>query len=212
MIKKYKIILVITAIIILLPTLAGVLLWKELPNELATHFDANGVPNGYSSKAFTVFGLPLIMIGLHFLCFFATSFDPKVKNIHDKAFGIVLWVCPVVSVVCGSAAYSEALGWNLPFVEILIVLMGILFIALGNYMPKCKQNYTFGIKLPWTIADEEVWNKTHRLAGFLWTVAGVVVLATAFLKSFVLFISITVVVVVVPSVYAFVLYRKIHKH
>lgn len=210
MIKKYRFILVITAIITLLPIVAGLFLWDELPDTLATHFDENGEPNGYSSKTFTVFGLPLLLLGLHLLCFFVTMFSPKVENISGKAFGIVLWVCPLISVICCAASFSEALGWNLPFVEILIVFMGILFIALGNYMPKCKQNYVFGIRLPWTIADEEVWNKTHRFAGFLWTVGGVVVLATAVLKSFVLFISVTLFIAVVPSVYSFVLYRRKH--
>ena len=210
MIKKYRVMLIITAIITLLPVVAGSFLWNELPDTLATHFGANGEPDGYSSKAFTVFGLPSIMLGVHLLCFFVTIFSPKVENISGKAFGIVLWVCPIISVICCTASFSVALGWNLPFIEILIIFMGILFIALGNYMPKCKQNYVFGIRLPWTIADEEVWNKTHRLAGFLWTVGGVAILATAFLKNFVLFISITMIVAVVPSVYAFLLYRKRH--
>ena len=210
MIKKYRLILIITAIITLLPVVAGLFLWKELPDTLATHFGANGEPDGYSSKAFAVFGLPSIMLGMHLLCFFVTMFSPKVENIPGKAFGIVLWVCPLISVICCTASFSEALGWNLPFIEILIVFMGVLFIVLGNYMPKCKKNYVFGIRLPWTIEDEDVWNKTHRFAGFLWTVGGVVVLATAFLKSFVLFISIVLVMSVVPTVYSFVLYRKKH--
>ena len=75
-------------------------------------------------------------------------------------------------------------------------------------MPKCKQNYTMGIKLPWTLADEEVWNKTHRLAGFLWTMGGIIIVATAFLNSIVLFFSVTALLVIIPTVYAFVIYKN----
>ena len=211
MLKKYKIILIITSVIILLPAAAGLIMWNDLPELLATHFDAKGNADGYSHKAFAVAGLPLIILGLHLLCFFITRLDPKKRNIHDKAMVLVLWVCPSVSVICSLATYSHALDIPIPFVTIIIVFMGILFAVIGNYLPKCKQNYTVGIKVPWTLADEEIWNKTHRFAGFLWIIGGILIFATAFLQSFVIFISITMLMVIVPFVYSIVIYKKKNK-
>ena len=208
MIKKNRLMIIISAVIILLPIVAGLILWNSLPDKMATHFDSDGNANGYSDKWFAVIGLPGIVLALHLICIFATALDPKRRNIHDKAFGIVMWVCPTVSIICSLATYSYALGWNIPFVTVIIVFMGILFAVLGNYLPKCKQNYTFGIKVPWTLSDEEVWNKTHRFAGFLWTAGGIVIVATAFLKSFVLFIGITAAIAVVPIVYSLVIYKR----
>lgn len=211
MLKKYKILLIITSVIILLPAVAGLIMWNDLPDSMATHFGINGNADGYSSKAFAVIGLPLIILGLHLLCFFITRLDPKKRNIHDKAMVLVLWVCPSVSVICSLATYSHALDIPIPFVTIIIVFMGILFAVIGNYLPKCKQNYTVGIKVPWTLADEEIWNKTHRFAGFLWIIGGILILATAFLQSFVIFISITMLMVIVPFVYSIVIYKKKNK-
>ena len=97
--KKHIIILIITSIIILMPMVAGLVLWNDLPELMATHFDAKGNADGYSSKSFAVFGLPLIVLGLQLIGFFATRLDPKKRNIPDKALEIVLWICPAVSVL-----------------------------------------------------------------------------------------------------------------
>ena len=206
--KKYKIILIITSIITILPIFAGLIMWNDLPESMATHFDEKGVADGYSSKAFAVIGLPLIVLGLHIVCFFATRLDPRKRNIPDKALGIVLWICPVISVICSVATYSHALNIPVPFVTIIIIFMGILFVVIGNYMPKCKLNYTFGIKTPWTLTDEEIWNKTHRFSGFVWTIGGILIIATSFLKSFIVFISVTLALAFIPIIYSLVLYGK----
>ena len=89
--------------------------------------------------------------------------------------------------------------------------MGALFVVIGNYLPKCKQSYTVGIKIPWTLNDEENWNKTHRLAGFLWVIGGVVIMATAFLGTFWLFFVVLIPMVIVPFVYSYSLYKKSSK-
>ena len=89
------------------------------------------------------------------------------------------------------------------------ILIGLLFIVIGNYMPKTKQSYTMGIKLPWTLASEENWNRTHRLAGFLWVIGGVYFLAMTFIGwSLVAFLIPLAVMVLVPAVYSYLLYRK----
>ena len=84
MIKKNLKTMIITSIIILAPIIVGLMLWDQLPAEMATHFGEDGQPNGWSSKSFTVFGLPLILLAVHWFCVAFTDADPKNKNISNK--------------------------------------------------------------------------------------------------------------------------------
>ena len=92
-----------------------------------------------------------------------------------------------------------------------MILVGVVFIIIGNYLPKCRQSYTVGIKLPWTLASEDNWNRTHRMAGGLWMVGGAVVLLMGLTgKAYVaVFLSVTAVMVLVPTIYSYLLYRKL---
>ncbi|MBE6783971.1 MAG: DUF1648 domain-containing protein [Ruminococcaceae bacterium] len=211
MVKKNKIQLIITSAATLLPIVIGLILWKDLPAEIATHWGANGEADGFSSKAFAVFGLPLILLAFHWLCVIGTTkLDPKAKDISKKMMSLVLWIIPAVSIVMSTITYLVALGKEIRVAFIVTVFMGIMFIVIGNYLPKCRQSYTMGIKLPWTLNDEENWNKTHRMAGILWVIGGIVILATAIFESFIIFFSIVALMVIVPTVYSYVYYKK-HK-
>ena len=92
--------------------------------------------------------------------------------------------------------------------NIMPLFFGALFVIVGNYMPKCKQNYSIGIKLPWTLNDEENWNRTHRLAGKLWVAGGFLEMMTAFFGGFILFFIISIAMIIIPTVYSYVLYKK----
>lgn len=208
MIKQNKWKLIFTSIATLIPIIIGLVIWNELPDTIATHWGINGEPDKYSSKAFAVFGLPLLLFVIHWICVFATKLDPKGKNINTKMFAIVLWICPGISIVMNTLVYLIALGKEIRFVSVVIIFMGLLFILIGNYLPKCRQSYTMGIKLPWTLNDEENWNKTHRMAGALWVIGGIILCATAIFESFIIFFSIVLVMVIVPTVYSYMHYRK----
>jgi len=95
---------------------------------------------------------------------------------------------------------------NVPM--IISMLVGIMFIIVGNYLPKCRQSYTMGIKLPWTLNDEGNWNATHRVGGWVWTFCGVAMLVTAFLGIFWILIGVMLIAVVVPTIYSYLYYRK----
>ena len=210
MLKKNKGYLVLTTCITALPVLIGLLLWDRLPEAVPTHFDINGVADGWSSKPFAVFGLPAIMVLVHLLCTVATLADPRKENIQEKIFRLVLWICPVLSLFTCGMTYSYALGMEINTTRIVTVMMGILFIFIGNYLPKCKQNYTVGIKLPWTFADAENWERTHRLAGWVWVICGIVILFTPFLGfvGVVLMIASFAIMILVPIIYSFLHYRN----
>ena len=208
MIKKNLKVLIITSIIILLPILAGVVLWDQLPDAMPIHWNAAGEIDGWSSKSFAVFGLPFILIAAQWLCLLATGADPKKKNHSDKMIHLVLWIIPVMSVVLHTITYLTALGYGVRMEVVMPVLMGLIFAIIGNYLPKCKQNYTIGIKIPWTLDNEENWNKTHRFAGWMWTFCGVAIMLTGFLGSFWIFLPIALLMVIVPVLYSYLLHRK----
>ena len=207
MLKKYKGTIIITSVITLLPIIAGIILWDRLPAEIATHFGTNNQPDGFSSKTFAVFGLPLLMLGLHLLGIFATKADPKNKNISDKAIGIVLWIIPLTSLLLMSMTYAYALGSKIRIGFIVIMFMGILFILLGNYMPKTKQNFTFGLRIPWTLNDEENWVKTHRFSGKVMVLGGAVICATAVFENPWIFFPVVLIMLLVPLAYSYKLYK-----
>ena len=208
MIKKYRWQLILTSIIILLPVLVGLILWDKLPEPMPTHFNSQGVADGYSSKAFAVFGLPGILLAVHWLCMLGTSADPKKQNIPSKVFAIVLWICPVVSVIGDFATYSYAMGSKIDISRIVFLLLAVVFIIIGNLMPKLKQSYTVGIKLPWTLNDPENWNATHRLAGKVWVIGGVLMLFGNFFGGIAPFLIITALMVLIPTVYSYIYYVR----
>ncbi|MBE6917687.1 MAG: DUF1648 domain-containing protein [Ruminococcaceae bacterium] len=208
MIKKHWKLLIITSIIILLPMLVGVILWDQLPEQIPTHWNADGDVDSWSSKAFAVFGLSGILLGAQWLCTLGTAADPKKANHSDKILQLVLWIIPVLSVVLYTITYAVALGKEVRMEIIMPVLMGLIFTIIGNYLPKCKQNYTIGIKIPWTLNSEENWNKTHRFAGRLWLVCGIVIMLTGFFGGSWSFFGIVLLMVLAPFAYSYLLHRK----
>ena len=208
MIKKNLKTLIVTSILIVLPVLAGIILWDRLPEQMPTHWNAAGDIDGWTSKPFTVFGLPLILLAAQWLCVLGTLADPKKENHPTKILHLVLWIIPVLSLVLGTITYATALGKAVRVEVIMPILIGLILAIVGNYMPKCKQNYTIGIKIPWTLNSEENWNRTHRFAGWLWTFSGIVVMLTGFFGGFWIFLIIVLLMVLAPILYSYLLFRK----
>ena len=208
MIKKYKWTILFTTLITLLPILIGLFLWDQLPEQVPIHWGINGEVDNWGSKSFAVFGLTGLMAACHLLCVFASSADPKSKNYHPRVFHMVLWICPLLSLLLNSMTYATALGYHVDVALIMPLLMGAMFIVIGNLMPKMRQSYTLGIKLPWTLNNEENWNKTHRFAGKVWVIGGVVLMATAIWGNFWFLLAALVIMVLTPTLYSYLLYQK----
>ena len=208
MIKKNKLKIIISSVITLLPMIFGFLVWDRLPENVATSFGWNGEITGYSSKMFAVVGLPAILTFVNLICIIATSADPRRKNINNKVFSIVLSIVPVCSLLCGICIYANALGYKISVESIMPVFMGVLFLVLGFILPKCKQNYTIGIKLPWTLHDEENWDKTHKLAGKLWIYGGIIMVVSGLFNLTFLFMAIIFALVIIPTVYSYLIYKN----
>lgn len=212
MIKENKFRVIVSSIFILLPILFGLIVWNKLPEKIATHWGPDGNPDQFSSKLFAVVVLPVIVFAIHWLCLFISRFDPKNKYQHKKILGLVFWICPAVSILCSAFTYLSAFNFKFNIGGICIAFMGLLFIIIGNYMPKTKQNYTIGLKIPWTLNDEANWNATHRFAGKLWVIGGIIILPAAFLPIAVLpwMLVIILPLVAAPVIYSGIYYKN-HK-
>lgn len=183
MIKKNKGKLLLSSMVILLPMIFGLIVWKKLPEQMTTHWGASGNADGWSSRNFAVFGIPLFLLLVHWLCIIFTWKDPKNKNQNNKIFGVVLGICPVVSLLAGIMIYAEALGKTIEPYFLASLFVGLFFVIIGNYLPKCKQNHTIGIKVKWALENEENWNATHRFAGKAWVIGGILIMACSFMPE-----------------------------
>ena len=209
--KEYKMSLISGSILTISPSLAGILLWNRLPEKIATHFDQHNLANGWSSKPVAVFGIPFLLLLVHLFCVFFSANDPKRKNINKRIFTMILWMVPVVSVITCMSIYGLALGMDLDIGMVVNIMVGILLIILGNYIHKVKQNYTVGVKLPWTLNSEENWDRTHRFAGKVFVTGGLVLVIGAFvqgLQTVWVVTVVTAVIVILPCGYSFLLYKK----
>lgn len=184
MLRKNKTQLIIASMITLLPMLAGTKIW--LP-------------------------MPLIILAVYWICIWISAKDPKNKEQSSKVFGMILWLPPVISLVMGGTFYAVNMGMEDRVHIVIRAFLGLMFVVLGNYLPKCRQNHTIGIKVPWALKNEENWDKTHRFAGRLWVLGGVVLLATMFIPiesaSYVI-LPIALLLAGIPAIYSYVYYRK----
>ena len=210
MIKKNKVLIIASFLVTLIPLFAGLLLWDKLPDVIPTHFGLNNEPDGWTSKTGTVFGIPVFLCAMQVICLWATAADPRKKNISEKAFRIVIWIIPACSLIVCLASYGMALGKPVNIGTICCLFMGVLFIVLGNIMPKNQDNFTFGIKTPWALNDPDNWNYSNRLAGYCFVIGGVLILLTALTGKLLLVLPVTIIIVLIPTVASYVYYLK-HK-
>lgn len=208
--KLNKKLLILTTLLCLLPILAGLAVYSRLPEQVPTHFDLSGTPNGWSSRPFAVFGLPCIMAAANLLLHVVTARDPKRANVSAALKAILLWLIPMLTILCCGLTLGAALGYDVPAETLLPALVGVLFILVGNYLPKTRQNRTTGIRVKWTLESEENWDRTHRAAGFLWVVGGFIFLLLTLLHLWNgwLLTALLAVIILVPMLYSWQLHKK----
>lgn len=208
MIRQHKKIILLTSVITLLPILIGLLLWNQLPVQVVTHWGMENQPNGYSTKTLAVFGIPAFLLCLHLLCVAATNLDPKTKDINPKIVRVVLWICPLISLIICGAIYGYNLGYQLDIGFFCRLLVGALYLVLGNFLPKAKQNYTIGIRVPWALCDADNWYHTHRFGGKCMVIGGIALIAASPLQNIWVFLVLAVIPCILPIVYSYLYYRK----
>ena len=214
-IRRNKKMIIITGLLFLIPFIVSMLMWNRLPEQLPTHWNAAGEVDQYSSKAFALLALPLFLVAVHVICIWGTTADPKNKAISDGAFGLVLFICPVVYAVITYLELSVALGRQIDVSRLMTALISLACIFIGNYLPKSRRNYTMGIKIPWTLNSDNNWNATHRFGGILWMAVGIIGLVLCFLPFDKLFVPYIIVFVIasgiVPVIYSYIYYLRYEK-
>jgi uncharacterized membrane protein len=172
-------------ILILIAFGLSFIFYPVLPEQMPVHWGINGIADRYEYKAFGAFLLPLIMFILFIIMRFLPKVDPKKDNYvrFGRTYDLILNGILLFLFVFHLMALSLTLGWIQNTNYFIHVFLGVLFIFLGNYMPKVKQNYFIGFRTPWAIANEEVWKKTHRLGGKVFVITGFLFICILFLPA-----------------------------
>lgn len=205
---------ILVLLMILGATVAGLLLWNQLPDSMASHWNVNDQADGYMSKTWGVFLMPLITLGMFVLFLVIPSIDPLKANIAQFRGAFNLFI--VLIIACMVYIYGLTLAWNLGYTgfrmsSAMLPALGLLFIFMGFMMRQAKRNFFIGIRTPWTLSSDKVWNETHRLGALLFMISGALTFIagffggmTAFWLTFVPLISSTLFLLV----YSYILYQR----
>ncbi|HEX2140446.1 MAG TPA: SdpI family protein [Woeseiaceae bacterium] len=187
-------------------------LYAGLPDPMPSHWNTQGQVDGYLPRFWGVSLLPLIAIGVMLVMRIIPLISPK--GFRSGPFAGVLNIFQVMMVgftsAVGVLVLLEAKGLGVPLNEVIFIALGLLFIATGRFFGKLRKNLYLGIRTPWTLASDEVWNRTHRLGGRLFVLMGVVMMLGAWFPGLAGWtVGFVVVIAVVPVVYSYFIFRRI---
>ncbi|MBR2965708.1 MAG: SdpI family protein [Clostridia bacterium] len=202
---------ILSSLITLLPIAFGVIFWDALPDVIATHFGPDGTADGFSGKLFAVLFIPLLMLALNWLCIISIIIDSRKTGQSEKVYGMFFFICPLLSLLTSGIIYAVALGFTLNIGLFVCLIFGIMFVVLGNYMPKVTRNRTMGVKIKWTLQSDENWVATHRFAGRIYFFGGFAVILAALLPmnlQIAVVLPFIFLLALSPMVYSYVFYRR----
>lgn len=166
--------LIITCLVCLVPILFGLVLWDKLPESIAIHFNFYNEPDNFASKSFAVILLPVIMVLTQILCCLINDFNAKMHGDRIKFERATKWIIPVMTIILQSAILIYALGINLDMRRIAAFIVGIVFLVIGNYLPKFDYIKNYNL-------ETEKAKKINRFIGFETVILGILMLITIFL-------------------------------
>jgi uncharacterized membrane protein len=205
---------IVVLLMIIAATIVGVALWNQLPDPMASHWNANDQVDGYMSKFWGVILMPLITLGMLLLFLVIPNIDPLKANIAQFRDVFNMFIALIVAFMI--YVYILSLRWNLGYTDFemskaMLPAMGILFFFVGYLLRKAKRNFFIGIRTPWTLSSDRVWDETHRLGSVLFMASGVLALigslfggTTAFWFLFGPIMGSTLITLV----YSYVLYQR----
>src|SRR5690349_18280013 len=204
----------IVLLMLIAATVTGLLLWNRLPDPMASHWGPNDEVNGYISKFWGVFLLPLITLGMFLLFLIIPRIDPLKANIAQFQDVFNLFIALIVAFMI--YLYILTLRWNLGYTDFemskaLLPAMGILFFFIGYMLRKAKRNFFIGIRTPWTLSSDYVWDETHRLGSVLFMVSGALAFIGSFFGGMTAFWFLFVPIIgstLLTLVYSYVLYQR----
>lgn len=199
---KWKIFF-ITSLFCLLPVLLGIAIWDKLPDVIATHFDINNNPDSFSSKGFTVFGVPVLMVVLQGFCCFVNDFNAKKHGERVKFERVTKWIIPVLTIVLQVATFGIALGKNIDIRAVAAIIVGVMFLVIGNYLPKFDYVKNYDL-------DTEKARKINRFIGFETVIMGILFLVSILLPPIATFVCVLLLIpyAIIAAIYGIKVGRK----
>lgn len=200
---------------ILLPYVYLATIWNLLPDQVPTHFNLDGNADSWSGKTSLLLIPGTLGLGIYLLMLIIPVIDPKkkIQQMGEKYFSVRLLMTIFISVLSIYILKMTNVG-SLRNPNLLIALIGGFYAILGNYFQTVKPNYFLGIRTPWTLESEQVWKSTHRLAGRLWMIGGllIVIISFAIQSNYALafvFLIVTLILAIVPIIYSFSEFKKL---
>lgn len=198
--------LIITSIVCLLPIICGLIFYNELPDRIAIHWGIDNSPNGYFSKPVFVFGMPVIMLVLQIFCSIISDLSDKNPEANKKAVTVYKWLIPIITIVMYIVTIAIALGNSLDIRKIVMILLGILFIISGNYMPKVRSDYYMNTKIFWVKnRNEKLVNKAIKISAY-----GLIVYGILFILSILFKPVVSVVVLIAMLLFCLYIYIYVY--
>lgn len=197
----------------LLPIVIGLVLYRQLPDQLPIHWGLNGQANAYMGKLLAILLMPCLMLALNMVLHAAVVLNLG-KSTNPKIEKLLMWLLPIMAIVIQSLSFSEALGYHLSISLFVMCIIGILFLVLGNYIPKSTINRAVGFRFPSTLNNPDNWQKTNRLGGIMLVISGLLFIIGGVISLwypiiiFPVFIFMMVTVVLIPLIYSMKLARK----
>ena len=197
---------------LLVPLALALIFWNQMPEKIPTHWNIYGEADDYSNKTSGVIFISLLNVGLYLLFWLLPKIDPK-RNFDkfNKPYRWIIFSITTFISILHCFVILQAAGFQFSMSKAMLTIILILLIIVGNFLGKLRPNYFVGIRTPWTIENETVWVKTHRLGGRIWVSVALLTLILLFVTnlSFVILIPMLIIMVVVPLVYSYILYKQI---
>ncbi len=190
--------------------------YPSLPATIPTHFGIDGKPNGFSDKhqiIWIIVGTSVVSLGSYLLIKYLPKIDPKKTSSlgAGNLQKIALAVVALLSSIMITMLYASMHG-NFSFSRLFNPLMGIFFIVVGNLMYNIKPNYFVGIRIPWTLENEDNWRATHHMAGKLWVAGGILITVFTLLlpaqAGEYFFMACTLLLALAPIIYSFIFFKN----
>lgn len=188
--------------------------YAHFPERVVTHWGINGEPNGWSSRGFAAFFFPVLNLGIYLLLLFLPLADPKKKNYETfrRAYHWIKTTLVIFMSLIYLSVGLSALGWPIAINQVVPIGIGALFIIIGLSIRRIKQNWFLGIRTPWALSSETVWQKTHRFGGWAFALGGVFFIFTGFLPQAIGFLIIFIFLMLATTVlYSYLVYRQENK-
>jgi uncharacterized membrane protein len=202
----------VSALFLLIAMVVAFWIYPKMPDRIAVHWDLHGHANGSMSRLWAAMFPASMIAGLMVLAALLPRVSPRHFEIDSfaRVFGIVMLAIQGLVLVLGLAMLFNGAGYAMPMPMLAMLSAGALFMVLGNYMGKLRRNFFIGIRTPWTLSSDAVWERTHRLGGWLFMLAGLATLLSALFGAPLWFsIAWLSAAVLASCAYSWVVYRRL---